>query len=402
MTPTTLDPFREAAALLTPGAVSRFLASQGWELESRKPDVREIWRLDGSSEFGPARIMLPLATDYVDFHKRFRDTLDSLCHVYDIDIKELRSRISLAKFDTLLVRLNQPSDNGSIPFRQAESTVESLFRMVKAAATTAADPLHSHRGRRPAVVSEFLDEYVRLGQTGEGSFVFCVFVDPTGPPLTNAEDDAGGPARTTFSRQVLTTLALGLRSTRRLALNRDEEAPESPAELGLSSSLVESLENMAEPREIRSLDFSFKWSTAEPEPEGQNEPIIVDRDVIIGLPEIRERLVRREEPPRRTTLFGTVKSLTREEPSSDEEEAAIVTLLTRIRGRTRSVHMALTGENHHWAIMSYLKKVPIGVTGDLAFERRAWRLTGDIAVDASFLKNSPEKRAHAGSEENST
>src|SRR5690606_20795064 len=117
MTPTTLDPLSEAASLLEPRAVSRFLATHGWELENRQPGVREIWLLDQDSELGSARIMLPLATDFVDFHARFKDTIESLCHVYRTDVGELRERVTATHSDLFFVRINQPMSDGSIPFR---------------------------------------------------------------------------------------------------------------------------------------------------------------------------------------------------------------------------------------------------------------------------------------------
>ncbi|WP_280293252.1 hypothetical protein [Nocardia abscessus] len=46
--------------------------------------------------------------------------------------------------------------------------------MMKAAATTADDPTHSQRGRRSAVVTNFLEDDIRLGHTKRGSFVFTV------------------------------------------------------------------------------------------------------------------------------------------------------------------------------------------------------------------------------------
>lgn len=61
----------------SPQAVSRYLAGHGWELESAVPDVKEIWRLPGPDGLR-GRVMLPLATDYVDFSRRFDDTLQAL------------------------------------------------------------------------------------------------------------------------------------------------------------------------------------------------------------------------------------------------------------------------------------------------------------------------------------
>ncbi|MFD0630185.1 hypothetical protein ACFQ2K_54040 [Streptomyces sanglieri] len=37
--------------------------------------------------------------------------------------------------------------------------------------------------------------------------------------------------------------------------------------------------------------------------------------------------------------------------------------------------------------MAYERQLPFTVTGDLTYERRAWRLTGRIEVDPSFLRH---------------
>ncbi|WP_304452114.1 hypothetical protein [Nocardiopsis sp. YSL2] len=384
MTPATLDSLGEAAASLTPETVSTYLATHGWELESRQPDVREIWCLNQSPEFGSARIMLPLAQDFVDFVPRFKDALDSLCLVYGIDAGELRERIASTRSDLFFVRINQPMTDGSIPFRQAGKTVDSLFRMLKAAATTAADPNHSHQGRRPAIVSEFLDEHVRLGQTKQGSFVFTVstYLDDPSP---EDHDEAG--IQPVYARRVMTTLARGLESARLLALRRNEGVLKSPSEFGLSAALVESMEELTCAEKLRSVDLSFQWAAKEPAPDIATSTIVLDRDVIAELPRLRERLVRKEEPSRRMTLIGIVKSLAREETPPGEDDAAIVTLMTEVSGRARSVQVALEGEDHHWAIIAYQRKLPLVVTGDLSFERRTWRLSGDVELDASFLEH---------------
>ncbi|MGH3943071.1 MAG: hypothetical protein ACRDTG_31495 [Pseudonocardiaceae bacterium] len=114
---------------------------------------------------------------------------------------------------------------------------------------------------------------------------------------------------------------------------------------------------------------------------------MVDRDVIAGLPRVRERLVRQEEPPRTVTLVGTVRTLNWEDPVEDEEESATIILVADVHNRLRSVHITLTGEDHEWAILAYRRKLPFTVTGDLVFERGAWRLTGHITVDSSFLEH---------------
>lgn len=89
------DTLRGAASVLSPPVVSQYLASHGWQLESRDQDIKEIWRLPGEDGL-LGRIMLPLATDYVDFPRRFRETLQSLATIYDCDLAQLVERIAAA------------------------------------------------------------------------------------------------------------------------------------------------------------------------------------------------------------------------------------------------------------------------------------------------------------------
>ncbi|MFI6168012.1 hypothetical protein ACIBCN_14620 [Nocardia sp. NPDC051052] len=375
-----LDGLQEIASTLSPPAVSQYLASHDWQLEARDQDVREIWRLPGAD--GPlGRVMLPLATDYADFPVRFRDTLQALAAIYDWNIGQLAERIVAARADLFFVRLDQEMTDGTIPFRQAEKTLEALFTMMRAAATTADDPTNSHRGRRSAIVTEFLEDDIRLGHTKRGSFVFTV-VTRLGEVLPSDED---GSPTVPFPRKVMTTLATGLQSTRQLALDWDEGALDRAAQLGLSASLVESVQELTQPETLRALELSFDWAAAEPRPDVGTSRIIVDRNAMAGLPRVRERLVRREEPPRYVTLLGTVRTLNRDDSGDEDQEASSIVLSTHVDGRPRKVHVPLTGEDYASAIRAHQSKQPIVVSGDLIFERGVWRLTGTINVDPNFL-----------------
>ncbi|CAM4502072.1 hypothetical protein NONI108955_36980 [Nocardia ninae] len=379
-----LDALQEIASSLSPPAVSQYLASHDWQLEARDHNVKEIWRLPGEDGL-LGRVMLPLATDYVDFPTRFRDTLQALAAIYDWDPAHLAERITAARADLFFVRLDQEMTDGTIPFRQGEATLEALLIMMRAAATTADDPTHSHRGRRSAKVTEFLEEDVRLGHTKPGSFVFTV-VTRLGDVLPPHED---GSPTVPFPRKVMTTLATGLQSTKQLALDWDESALDRSGQLGLSAGLVESVLELTQPETLRALDLSFDWAAAEPPPEVSTSRIIVDRNAMAGLPRVRERLVRREEPPRYTTLLGTVRTLNRDDLGDEDQEATSIVLSTHVDGRPRKVHVPLAGQEYGWAIRAHQSRQPIVVSGDLIFERGVWRLTGDISVDPSFIDRQP-------------
>lgn len=375
--------FRELAGVLAPTAVSQYLSAQQWELKFRQEGVREIWRFP-AWQGGDARdlVMLPLATDYADFAARFEEALLAVAVMSGTPGPvALADKINSVRADLFFVRLDQPTINGMIPFRQAESTIEALYKMLKAAATTAHDPGHSHQGRRAARVNEFLEREIQLGQTQRGSFVFTVAASLGSIP---ASESGRG---TLFAREAMRVLAHGLETTHELTRSRDVNQIDSAADHGLSAGFVESLEQLAEPAALRSLDLSFHWASGEPRPIVGLRPIVLDRNALSELACLRERLVRREEPPRRETLIGLVRSLSREDGSAEEPDSATITLIADVRGKSRSILVPLTGVDHEWAIHAYTRRIPLTVTGDLVRERRTWRLKGDIILDSSFLRH---------------
>jgi hypothetical protein len=68
--------------------VSRYLAANGWERTGCDPGVRELWEIPDT-----AQLMLPLATDYLDFGRRFQDALRTLVTVNDWDAAQLAATL---------------------------------------------------------------------------------------------------------------------------------------------------------------------------------------------------------------------------------------------------------------------------------------------------------------------
>lgn len=387
--------YQEIAAVLTPTAVSQFLAANyPWELEDRVDQVKEIWTRPAVGTTPRARVMLPLATDYVDYAQRLADALRAIAIVNDWTTVEVERHILATHADLFYVQLDQVQADDTIPLGQAETTIDALYEMVKAAAITAAAPHRGQRGGRlPGVVSAFLEDNVRLGHTKRGSFVFTVVTrldppsqEPHEPPSPSHTDADAMPA---FPRRVMETLARGLETTRDLAVRKQPVSAEAAAHSGMSAGLLESLEDIVRPEGLRSLELSFEWAVAAARPTVGLEPIRLEHAHVSELARVREEFLREEEPPHRETLFGIVRELTREDESLDADAGAVV-ISAEVNGRRRNVHMVLYGEDHSRAITSYQQQLPLIVTGDLVFERRAWRMVGDIDVDASLIER------HAG------
>lgn len=376
--------YDEVAESLTPVAVSQYLAvTTPWELEVRQEHVREIWSLPDAS----GRILLPLATDYVDFRERFSDALRALGRINKWGARELEQRIIATHADLFFVQLNQVQPGETIPLKQAEATIDAIYEMIKAAAITAAAPNRSQRGGRlPNVVSLFLDENVRLGHTKRGSFVFTV-VSRLDNSFQPSESTSTATAPDPLSpRKVMETLARGLQTTRDLARGEATAALNEPAEWGLSAGLLESLEEIAEPEGLRSLRFFFEWAATESKPDVGNEPILLEHSQVSELVRVREHLLHQEVRPHKETLVGMVVALARDDEGLEADETGSVVLSAEVNGRKRNVHMAMSGADHDRAIEAYKRKLPLIVTGDLVFERRAWRLVGDLEVDASIVE----------------
>ncbi|WP_083977739.1 hypothetical protein [Kitasatospora azatica] len=386
-----MESYREAASALTPRAVSQFLAAHQWELEATQAGIKQIWRLRGGNGASDARIMLPLATDYVDFKQRFNDTLFALGGIHDWDAIKLYEQIVATRADLFFVRLDQAMLDGTIPFRQAELALDSLYKMMRSAAKTAENPTGSGKGRTSGSVADFLEDGMRLGHTKRGSFIFTIVSRLGDQPQETGELNGILP----FPRRVMETLARGLETTRQLTQQWDESVLESPGSRGLSTGLVESLEELTKPAHLRQLDLSFEWAAAEPRPDVGLATIIMDRDIFPELPAVRERLMRQEEPRRHVTLVGTVKKLSRDDSANDDEDTALVTVAADVNRKQRLVHMTLSGADHDWAILAYQQRLPFTVSGDLSFERGAWRLTGSISVDSSFLQHHVGRDQHS-------
>jgi hypothetical protein len=287
--------------------------------------------------------------------------------------------------------LVQEHGGDSLPLRQAEATIEAIYKMLRSAAMTTAAPRQRFRGGRlPAPVSAFLDHDVRLGHTQRGSFVFTIVTRLENPAGAVVTDYAKPHSRHApqFSRRVMETLALGIQTAHDLAEGRTSRALSDPSEWGLSVGLIESLEDVTEPDGLRSVDLSFEWAAAYPRPSVGSQPVRFDHARLEDLQRVREQLLENEDPARRETLVGTVISLSREEDGLPDDEAASVIVSAEVGGRRRNVHLILTGHRHGLAIQAYRLHLPIVVTGNLTFARRSWHLEGNVEIDEDILARS--------------
>lgn len=401
-----LDELSDLEASVTPDAVRQWLAAERWALVQSREGVAELWSVPDDDIRRPVKnVLLPIATSYADFARRFKSLLDDLRRAYSLSLTDLVQEIASVSTDLLFVRLDQTTIDGTIPFKQATALLNSIQKMVRAAATSAANPEHSHTGRRPAAVNEFIEDDLRFGHTKRGSFIITVAarLDGSGgaelESASKAEPGSMAPDGVKpFSRQVMETLASGLVATRRHLADQvdihEYEDYEAARNEGMSFELVQSLLDVTDVEGLRSVDLSFQWATAgpPPPPETQSE-VVFQSDEVPQLVEIRDRL-KVTDVPQEQTLTGRVTDLSREELSAGQEERSIL-LEAEVNGGLKKVRIPLTAAEYEWAIFAHQRRLLLTVTGT-PVRRGRWVMEGTITVDTRFLEIARREETEAG------
>ncbi len=402
-------------ALIAPQALKRFLAAHRWSIVEDRRGEWEVWR--SPQDLHPRTVTLVFDDEYVDYETRRFEANQAILAAYDFTLLDLSERITSLSADLFFFRIEQESIDGTIPFKQAQRALDSIATMVRAAATTVASPAHSHRGRRPKEVDQFLAEDLRLGHTKKGSFVVTAaarFDEGSTPAVvpvpvnSDAEsedievdvDDVTPNAEVEsavmqadshavvdiapFSRRVMTTFSKGLAAARAVA--RDETPVGTAVEDGLSLELAEALEKISAEEGLQTIEVTFDWSEAIPQRQADVPEVVrFEREILDSLPRVAEALQIRE-PAREIEIVGPVVALSREVPTEgDVDQSGEVTIRADIDGRFRKVIVELDGDEHEWAIRSYREHFPVIVTGELV-KRRSWRLEGYVSLDVEAAR----------------
>lgn len=398
MAPNQLADFSE---ILKPGHLSEFLAVQKWACLADKP-FGQMWAQPGNLTGSISSVVLPKDPNSPDYQRRLDESIGILTRILGLTTAQLAEKVASIRADLFLVRVDQPMLDGTIPLGQATHLLQGIEKMIRAAATTAANPLHSHRGRLPRGVNEFMEQDVRMGHTKSGSFIVTVVarlddgsadtkdreIEVADTDATPEQVDPDREAPVPFARRVMTTLSRGLDAAHRHA-SKDSAAflgLDEAVAAGVSLPLVQALNELGSSESLRSLDLSFNWSETEPPPVDVPQSIVIDREEFQVLSEVEERLIRIIEPVTET-IMGQVQSLERAEPGEDEGDNGIAVISADVRGQLRRIHVPLSGSDYDWAIVAHHQKLVYSVTGTLKKDGRKWVLSGDVRPDLRFLQH---------------
>ncbi|MFJ9841682.1 hypothetical protein ACIRYZ_14665 [Kitasatospora sp. NPDC101155] len=409
------DSFRKMASTLTPTAVARFLAAQGWTTESRTDGVKEIWsRVVDSDSTERAWVMIPFATDYVDFERRFSEALIAISRIHGYNAEDLSRRISSSVTDVLSVRLVRTSADDTVPLTEGEQIIHEINNLLKTFAfTTATKRIRRGGGRMPKQASDFMRNQARLGHTRRGSFVitFAALLDESEQPPSPRHQDVdrrrGLDEPIPFARNVMTTLAQAIETASELrSTPPDHGAARTPEELRRAQLVVEMLGKFQSFDELEEIELSFTWASGLPVPTvGLRAASFRLGDDLPGIP---------SEPTRSEAvavpILGDSRALprgTRKLPSVHPERLRASTANTTISGIVHSlerandggtvtvrvgdgrssfdVRLSLRAQDYRMAVQAHLADVPISASGNLTTVGSTAELN-DVVLDTARIE----------------
>lgn len=372
---------------LSPWSVEQYLLLSDWRQVELEKSTYAIWETADES----ASILLPYDKHLRDFSRRYREALDTLTGLTGLEGESLALEIVAARKDVFLLRADQMTVDGSIPFLEAQKLIDGVQTLLTSAAAASIRPRASTAGNKPAMVNEFMREDVRMGHTMHGSFVITVLASDSAEEhrrrqrwerkISGSADEADLRAveeqdMTSFPRQVMSTLATGLKSAQELLSgSRPTSSIDEAIASGVTLQMLESVQSMAKSEGLHALDMAFKWAKSEPLVEEIPSRIELSRNDAQDPAGFIERFSKKPDVET-DYIFGHVIRLERSEGSEDGQ----VIVDGTVGKSRRRVKVPLSGKDYKLAIAAHEASKPVTVTGTFLRNKRGWRMGDAVAI----------------------
>jgi hypothetical protein len=392
---------------VTPPAVARFIAGQGWELEKRREGVREIWRYPSNDDTGYRyRIMLPLAEDYEDHEERFGETLLALGRIYDLDPWELLESIKAPGVDIIAIRLNghgrDDRDLDTVTLIQAKAIVDGFYKLLESAAIRAWNPKSSGSGRRSKQVTQYLSENVLFCGFSLENLSLLIMSRLSRDRLNTVSADRGPGL---YARQVVNTLISDLTAMHTMAAHLQDQLPAESRNVGLSS--VNSLASMTESLNITAIDFSFHLAAGYEDLRENDIKVTFQRSHLDRIPDLKRALrpaankwqpvaldemnravapIEKPEPLEEVTFRGPVQGVYRTSGDLQNADPGGVLMMSVLIGdQKNTVHVPLNSREYSYAIEAHQQEIDVTVRGRLSSSGLNLEVRGESVLDLDRL-----------------
>jgi hypothetical protein len=354
----------ETLRAISPVALAGYARGEGWTKAETYGAHADVYTAAGKPE-----IILPRTDRLGDYPSTVAKLINIFANVAQQDELATYRDLSGADRDVVSIRAFGGDDDGSVLIDSGVEIVAQARQLVLAAACAARTPQSIYRAGANREAIDYLHR-VRLGQTGQGSFVVNLLapIPPQLQPLEQASwpnfDDEP------FERQVTRRLAQALDALRGavdLAASGDGQgAFERAVTNGVSANLCEAVAGLI--AQSSGIDINLRWARTRPTPETHRRTTFSGNDADIVTEAARTLRARHPRPD--VSLVGTVSRLKRD----NDEVEGLVTLRAIVDEKPQSVRAVLDQVNYSVAVQAHDSKTPVFVKGDLERVGQRWQL----------------------------
>ena len=353
----------DALLAVSPAALSAYARAEGWSKAEPYGGFSDIYVADGLPE-----IILPRTENLGDYASVVSTLIEIFARVAGVDELALYRNLVTADRDVIRMRV-AGSDDGTVSMDEGVDFVRGASEVVLAAACSYYRPQPLFRAGASKEARAYLRQ-MRLGQTGQGSYVITLLSPVVPPPLQlNLDPRPQELPDDSVERRITRHLAGSLKAARQAiesTVGGESGAFAEVVDKGVSANLCEALDTIIIP--FSTMDVSFVWARTRPLPKTR-EVIRFSND---DAPILREaaRAFRQRGPRHDERLVGFVSILSR----AEDQEAGKIRLKAEIDGQMHAVNAVLDQSEYARAIQAHAQQATVIAEGDLERVNQRWNL----------------------------
>lgn len=355
-----------------------YLQLKHWREDGKIRSVATIWHREDNED---AEVLLPIS--YVkDYRQRMRDALRAIASFEARDVPDVLNEVKRLFANVIAVRvISEDTNDGTIPINDGVLLIAKAKELLSAAARS----LHAKRKQftrgAPKEAKHYL-ETLLLGQTEVGSYVVNVIAPVQAMPSTV---DLATPIP--MAQAITSSLVSGLTALEKASSEYHDDGDftdfDAAVLAGASSNMCDALLGFSGEKRNRTFEITV---TAAPSPlfEMQPKKFVFDTKRV-GVLEKATSYYKGDYilPDRRLT--GYITKLSRPK----DESSRTITIDSVLGDVERKVHVELSGDEYHMAVLAHDENKMVRVEGDVHVKSKSAQLLnpknfGVIEIDDIF------------------
>ncbi|WP_333874687.1 hypothetical protein [Methylobacter sp.] len=341
--------------------VRSYLERKGWRLTIRK-ERWVIFRLEENQE--SVELVLPSQDHFSDVRERISQTVLSLSQIEGRTTREICSAIIETNTDSLLIRLQIPSNRASIPVEEAPRHVKAINELILFSACSEVDA-RQHYEKPLSGSSEIMGDF-EFCHTFAGSFGFEVSSAIVKPLQT---DDLFNPPK---ARLIIERLARGLTLLDKAVQGNDPEILIQAYKYAFNARMCDAITDIGIDGKV-TFNVGIEWASSilpAEDVRSFNEQIISEPQINM-LKHVSEQL--KIVHPRPDSVSGSVINLhCASNPVEGHSKRSVALKVRHNQYGNIEVKMNLSPEYYLLAIEAHTKGKLLNAIGQLQRKGNVW------------------------------